>query len=312
MSVSTREYVKEINTVSMVTLIANAVLSLAKLFAGIFASSSALISDSVHSLSDCFSTIVVIIGVHIAAKKSDKKHPYGYERMECIAALILAAMLLATAIILGYSGVTTILAVAQGEEVTKPGLLALIVAIVSVVVKGWMYFYTEGEAKKLKSTSLHGDAVHHLSDSLSSIGAIIGIVGAMCGIGVLDSVASLFIAVMIIKAAWDICRSAVDQLVDEAADDETERRIAEAVMATEGVERIDVLRTRKYANKIFVDVEIAVRADLSLLESHKIAERVHERVEHEIGEEIKHCMVHVNPLGGEDNHETPQDEMEEC
>jgi cation diffusion facilitator family transporter len=311
MSVTTKEYVKEINTVSMVTLIANAVLSLAKLLAGIFASSSALISDSVHSLSDCFSTIVVIIGVHIAAKKSDKKHPYGYERMECIAALVLAAMLLATAIILGYGGVTTIISVARGGEVTKPKLLALIVAAVSVLVKGWMYFYTEGKAKKLKSTSLHGDAVHHLSDSLSSVGAIIGIVGAMCGIGVLDSIASLFIALMIVKAAWDICRSAIDQLVDEAADDETERAIADAVMTTEGVERIDVLRTRKYANKIFVDVEIAVNPDLSLLQSHKIAERVHERVEHEIGEEIKHCMVHVNPLGGEDNHESPQGEMEE-
>ena len=304
-----KQYVKTVNTVSTVTLVGNVLLSLAKLLTGIFAFSAALISDAAHSLSDCFSTIVVIIGVRISAKKSDKEHPYGHERMECLAALILSAMLLATAILIGWQGVNTIIGIAGGAEIRQPTLLALIVALISVILKGWMYFYTENYAKKLNSSSLHGDAVHHLSDSLSSVGAFVGIIGAMCGITVLDPIASLLIGVMIVKAAWDICRMAVNQLVDKSADDASEKAIADAVLSTEGVERIDVLRTRQYGNKIFVDVEIAVCADLSLIEAHRIAERVHENVEHGTVSSVKHCMVHVNPLTGEDNHELPQDEM---
>lgn len=305
-----KEYVKKVNIISAVTMVGNAVLSLAKLLVGIFAHSAALISDAAHSMSDCFSTIVVVIGVHISAKKSDKEHPYGHERMECVAALILSAMLMATAVIIAWQGVESVIRIAHGEVPAKPGAPALVMAIVSILVKGWMYFYTERNAKKYKSSALHGDAVHHLSDSLSSVGAVIGVIGAMCGVAALDPIASVFIGLMIVKAAVDICRMAVDQLVDKAADDDTEKKIAETVLSTDGVERIDVLRTRRYGNKIYADVEIAVAADLSLIEAHRIAERVHERVEHEINDDIKHCMVHVNPLTEQDNHETPQSEIE--
>lgn len=309
---SENEYLKKVNTVSAVTLVANAVLSLAKFIVGIVATSAALVSDAVHSMSDCFSTIVVMIGVKISAQQTDKDHPYGHERLECIAALILSAMLFGTAIMIAYSGVKAIIAIAGGETLPAPTYLALIVAIISVLGKGWMYFYTEKVAKEVKSSALHGDALHHLSDSLSSIGAAIGIIGGMCGLAILDPIASIFIGGMIVKAAWDICKVAVDQLVDKSADDETERKIADTILETEGVERIDVLRTRQYSGKIFVDVEIAVASELTLIEAHRIAERVHKRVEHDasVSEDIKHCMVHVNPLNEQDNHESPLEEME--
>ncbi len=304
------EYVKQVNRVSAVTLAGNAVLALAKFLGGALAHSAALLSDAAQSLGDCFSAGVVIVGVHIAGRKSDKDHPYGHERMECIAALILAAVFTATAIVIALQAVESIVSIAGGELPDAPTLAALLTAIGSIVVKGGLYIYTERRAKKLRSSALHGMAVDHLSDSLSSVGAIVGIVGAMCGVAVLDPIASLFISFMIVRTAWGICRLAVDQLVDKSASAETEKEIEDVVLSTEGVERIDVLRTRQYGNKVFVDLEIAVRADLSLIDAHRIAERVHARVEHEIDESIKHCMVHVNPLTGEDNHEIPQQEME--
>lgn len=306
---SENEYVKEVNKATFVTLGGNALLAVIKLLAGILAASVALVSDAINSISDCFSGVIVLIGVHISAKKSDKEHPYGHERLECIAALLLAAILICSAVFIEWGAVETILKITAGEEVLQPTMPALFVAVFCIFFKGGMYLYTERRAKKLDSAALHGCAVDNLSDSLSSIGATIGIIGALCSLPVLEPIASVFIGLLILKSAWDICRVAVDKLVDKAADEETEKKIAEIALSTDGVERIDVLRTRQYSNKIFVDLEIAVNAELSLIEAHRIAERVHERVEHESGEEIKHCMVHVNPSTGEDNHETPLNEI---
>lgn len=304
-----KEYVSQVNRTTFVTLGGNAFLAVLKLLTGFLASSAALVSDGINSFSDCFSGIIVLIGVHISAKKSDKEHPYGHERLECVAALILAAILICSAFFIEWGAVRTILEIAAGETVLQPTMPALIVALFCIFFKGGMYLYTEKRAKKLNSAALHGCAVDHLSDSLSSVGAAVGIVGALCSVFVLEPIASVFIGLLILKSAWDICRMAVDKLIDKAADDQTEKKIAEIALSTEGVERIDVLRTRQYSNKIFVDLEIAVQPDLSLIEAHRIAERVHERVEHGAIEEIKHCMVHVNPTTEEDNHELPQDEM---
>ena len=303
------KYEKEVAKTSLVTLAGNAVLSLAKLLAGVLAHSAALISDAANSITDCFSTVVVMVGVHISAQKSDKDHPYGHERMECIAALVLAATFIATAAVIGWQGVQKIIDIVNGVSPTAPTYLALFTALGCILVKGGLYLYTERQAKRLKSSALHGMAVDHLSDSLSSAAAAVGIVGGMCGILVLDPIASVLIALMIVKTAWNVCRIAIDQLVDKSADGESEAQITQTVLATEGVERIDVLRTRQYGNKIFVDLEIAVAPTLSLIEAHRIAERVHERVEHGALQDVKHCMVHVNPLTEDDHHETPEEQM---
>ncbi len=305
------EYEKKVNKVTAATLVCNGALAVGKLLAGIFAHSTALISDAAQSVTDCVSSVVVMVGVHISAKKSDKDHPYGHERMECISALVLAAIFLATALVIGVVAVTEIVGFfTEGKSDANPSWLAFGTVVGAILVKGGLYFYTENKAKRLKSSALHGMAVDHLSDSLSSIGALVGIVGTMCGVAVLDSFASLFIAGMIVRAALGVCFMAIDQLVDKSASEEVEQEITKVILETEGVERIDVLRTRQYGNKIFVDVEIAVATQLSLIEAHKIAESVHERVEHGEIEDIKHCMVHVNPLGGEDNHEAFDSEME--
>lgn len=279
--------------VSTVSIAVNLLLSLGKLLAGIFGRSGAMISDAVHSASDVFSTVIVIIGVRISSKKSDTNHPYGHERLECVASVILATILLATGIGIGLGGLRTILS-GDYETLAVPGVTALAAAAVSIAVKEWMYWYTRAAARKINSGAMMADAWHHRSDSLSSIGAFIGIAGSRMGYPVLDSAACLGISVFIAKAAYEIFMDAVDKMVDKACDTKTEAEIRRVVLREEGVLGIDRLMTRLFGAKMYVDIEIAADGNKTLYETHDIAERVHDAIEENFPE-VKHCMVHVNP-----------------
>ncbi|MCI9319045.1 MAG: cation transporter [Lachnospiraceae bacterium] len=284
---------KVANEVSVVTIIGNTILSVIKLFAGIIAHSNAMVSDAVHSASDVFSTIVVIIGIRLAAKQSDKEHPYGHERLECVAAIILAMVLFITGLGIGMEALKNIF---TGDYVSLqiPGILALIVAVVSILSKEGMYWYTRYYAKKIDSSALMADAWHHRSDAFSSVGALIGIGGARLGFPIMDSVASLVIFLFIVKAAFDIFKDAIDKMVDHSCDEETEKQIFDCVMENENVLGIDLLQTRIFGNKIYVDVEIQVDGSYTLREAHNIAESVHKKIERNFSK-VKHIMVHVNP-----------------
>ena len=279
--------------VSFVSIAANVILSAFKLFAGVFAHSGAMISDAVHSASDVFSTIVVIIGIRISSKKSDKEHPYGHERMECVAAIVLATILAVTGLGIGYSAVAKILS-GDYANLAVPGSLALAAAVISIAVKEGMYWYTRINAKKIDSSALMADAWHHRSDALSSVGALVGIAGARFGYPICDAIASLCICFFIAKAAYDIFKDAVDKMVDKACDEETENELKNCALAQEGVLGVDLLRTRVFGNKIYVDIEIRADGNETLREAHSIAERVHDSIEGEFAK-VKHIMVHVNP-----------------
>ncbi len=279
--------------VSAVSIVVNLLLSVGKLLAGIFGRSGAMVSDAVHSASDVFSTFIVIIGVRISSKKSDVNHPYGHERMECVASIILATVLLATGLGIGLGGLRTVLS-GHYETLAVPGLMALAAAVISIAVKEWMYWYTRAAAKKINSGALMADAWHHRSDSLSSIGAFVGIAGSRMGYPVLDAAASMVISVFIAKAAYEIFMDAVDKMVDKACDRETEEKIRKLVLLQEGVLGIDRLMTRLFGAKIYVDMEIAADGSRTLYETHAIAEQVHDAIEEQFPE-VKHCMVHVNP-----------------
>lgn len=279
--------------VSKVSIIVNTLLSVLKLAAGIFAHSSAMISDAIHSFSDVGSTLIVIAGINIANKKSDKNHPYGHERFESIASMILVLALLITGLGIGYSGLATIIS-GKYNSLVMPGMLALIAAIISIAVKEWMFHYTIKAADQINSGALKADAWHHRSDALSSIGALIGIIGSRLGLAILDPLASIVICIFIIKAAYDIGKDAIDRIVDKACDDETVEKIRNIIMDQDGVEKIDLLKTRLFGSKIYVDLEISVDGELKLKDAHDIAERVHDAIEYNIPE-VKHCMVHVNP-----------------
>ncbi len=290
---SETEFRNVANRVSLFTIIGNVVLSVIKLLAGIIAHSSAMISDAVHSASDVFSTFVVIIGIKLASKKPDKEHPYGHERMECVAAIVLAMVLFITGLGIGLEAVKNIIHGNYGD-LQVPGVLALIAAIVSIVSKEAMYWYTRHYAKKIDSSALMADAWHHRSDAFSSIGALIGIGASRLGYPVMDSIASLVIFVFIVKAAFDIFKDAIDKMVDHSCDEEIEKQIYECVMKNENVMGIDLLQTRVFGNKIYVDVEIQADASYTLQKAHDIAEAVHDDIE-ESFPKVKHIMVHVNP-----------------
>jgi len=291
---SDRSSIRIANKVSVVTLIVNVLLFFIKLGAGILGASAAMVSDAVHTLSDVLSTFIVMIGINLSGRKSDKTHQYGHERFECVASVILAVLLAVTGLGIGQRAIQSIM---SGEyETMKPGALALAAAVISIAVKEWMYWYTRTAAKKINSGALMADAWHHRSDAMSSVGAFIGIFGAIMGIAVLDAVAGLVICVFIVKAAFDIFKDAVNKMVDKACDSETVERLKSFVTAQEGVRSIDEIRTRMFGSKMYVDIEIAADGNLSLTEAHIIAENVHDAVETGFPL-VKHCMVHVNPAG---------------
>ena len=279
--------------VTRATILANTALSALKLAAGLIARSGAMVSDAIHSLSDVLSTFIVIIGVKAAAKASDREHPYGHERMECVAAIVLAVVLLITGLFIGYEGIMKILS-AQEETLSAPGALALIAAAVSILVKEGMFQYTRRAAKAARSNALMADAWHHRSDALSSIGALIGIAGARMGLPVLDPIASVAICLFIGKAAYDIFRDAISKMVDHSCDDETEAAIRQLALAHQGVKSVDLLMTRQFGNRVYIEMEISVDGSLPLSQAHSIAESVHEDIEAAFPL-VKHIMIHVNP-----------------
>ena len=288
-----KQFEKEAMKVSTVSIVVNVLLSLFKLLAGVIAHSGAMISDAIHSASDVFSTIVVMVGVHLSGQKSDKEHPYGHERMECVSSIVLATVLAVTGLGIGWSAIQSIAKESTGVVVV-PGVLALVAAAVSILTKEGMYWYTRFHAKRIDSSALMADAWHHRSDALSSIGALVGIAASRMGYPLMDPLASLVICFFIEKAALDIFKDAIDKMVDKACDEQTEQAIRECASKQEGVVRVDMLKTRVFGNKIYVDIEIGADGNETLREAHAVAEEVHNRIENEFPT-VKHIMVHVNP-----------------
>ncbi len=286
------EFQKIANKVSITTIIGNTLLAIIKLIAGIIAHSNAMISDAIHSASDVFSTFVVIIGVKLSSKKPDKEHPYGHERLECVAAIILSFVLFITGLGIFNNALQNI-TTGNYKNLQIPGIFAIVAAIISIIAKEAMYWYTRYYAKKINSGALMADAWHHRSDSLSSIGALIGIVGARIGYPIMDSVASLIIFLFIAKAAYEIFKDAVDKMVDHS-DEKIEKEIETFVRKYKEVIDIDLLKTRLFGNKIYVDLEIQLDEKLTLKKAHETAEKIHDAIEEKFPN-VKHVMIHTNP-----------------
>ncbi len=279
--------------ISLVTLILNIILSIGKAFAGIVGHSSAMLSDAVHSASDCVSTLVVMFGISLASKEPDEDHQYGHEKIESVASIVLSVILAITGFTIGIEGIGKI--INNTYSVVIPTALGLYAAVISIIIKEWMFWYTRSGAIKIKSDALMADAWHHRSDALTSIGSFIGIFGARLGYPILDPLTSVMICLFILKAAYDIFNEAKDKIVDKVVDDNTILKIKELILSSEGVIKIDDLKTRLFGNIMFVDVEISVDANLLLIDAHQIAENVHDSIETEF-KDVRHCTVHVNPF----------------
>lgn len=291
--ITAEQFEKEAVRVSNVSIIGNVILSLLKLFAGVVANSAAMVSDAIHSASDVFSSIVVIIGVKLSAKDSDEEHPYGHERMESVAAVVLSVVLAITGLFIGHTAIEKLTSGVY-EELKMPGVLAAMTAIISIVCKEAMYWYTRHYAKMFDSGALMADAWHHRSDALSSIGSLIGIVGARMGYKWLDPLASLVICIFILKATLDIFMDAMKKMVDHSCSKEISDAITECAKRHPDALGIAGIQTREFGNKIYVDLEVFADGNISLKRSNEIAEQIHDSIESEFSK-VKHIAVAMKP-----------------
>ena len=270
--------------ISWYSIAVNVFLSLGKFVAGIFGHSAAMVSDAIHSASDVFATFIVMAGIKISGKASDEDHQYGHERLECVASILLSVILGLTGLAIGYAGIEKIMN-QDTESIAIPTFLPLAAAIISIVVKEAMYWYTRHYALMLESDALMADAW----------GSFIGILGARMGYPILDPIASVVICLMILQAGYEIFMGAIDKMVDKACSKEEEDAMRAKVAAIPGVNHIDLLHTRQFGSRIFVDVEVSADDNLTLLQSHQIAESIHHSIEKDFPN-VKHCMVHINPV----------------
>ena len=277
--------------VSIYTIILNILLSISKLIAGILGRSSAMIADSIHTIADVITTVIVILGLNISNKDADKDHPYGHEKFESALAKLISIILFATGAFIGYKALKGLI---QGQY-SQPGGIALMAAALSIIVKELMYWYTIKTARKIQSIGMEADAWHHRSDAFTSIGTFIGILGARFGLAFLDPLAAIIVSIFIMKVGVDLYIKSINELVDKAADQPTIDHIKLIIYSVKGVEHINDLKTRIFGNKIYVDLSIAVNKDISVEDGHLIAENVHDAIENGVPS-VKHCMVHIEPF----------------
>ncbi len=282
-----------VRKLTIVSILGNIVLTIFKMFAGITGHSGAMISDAVHSLSDVLTTFIAAWGVKISQTPADKEHPYGHERLECVASLALGLILGATGLAVGKAGIEDIF-YQDDKAPAIPTAIALVAAAFSIVSKEAMYWYTRYHAKRINSAAFMADAWHHRSDALSSIGSLIGIAGAMMGYPIMDSIASVVICLFILKVTYDILKDALQKMLDTSCDEEYEQNLKAFISAYPDVLGIDSLRPRQFGNRVYIDLEIEMDGEKSLRETHDVAEKIHGDVEAAFPT-VKHIMIHVNP-----------------
>ena len=292
----TRE--KELTVVTLVGSIGNLVLLAFKFTAGIVGHSAAMVADAVHSLSDFVTDLIVLVFVRVGAKPQDDDHDYGHGKFETLATLFVGLALAAAAIGIIVSGAVKFAGWLQGETLQMPGKLALWAALLSIVVKEVLYRYTIARGKALDSTAVIANAWHHRSDALSSIGAAIGIGGALL-LGerwaVLDPLASIVVGAMLIKVSWELVKVSGGELTDSSLDSQTEREIEEIICSFPEVSEPHNLRTRRIGNRIAIEAHVRLRGDMSLHEAHAIVSEIEKRLRDRFGAQTL-VTIHMEPL----------------
>ena len=296
----TRE--NELTKVTLVGSIGNLVLLAFKLVAGIVAGSSAMVADAVHSLSDFLTDLVVLVFVRIGARPQDASHDYGHGKFETLATLFIALALVGAAIGIVVSGSVKIARWLQGETLEAPGWLALWAALLSIVVKEILFRYTIARGKALESPAVVANAWHHRSDALSSIGAAIGIGGAIL-LGqrwaVLDPLASIVVGAMLVKVAWDLLKVSTGELTDRSLPEKTEQEIEEIICSFPQVSQPHNLRTRRIGNRIAIEAHVRLDGGMSLEEAHEIVSAIERSIKDRFGRETI-VTIHMEPLAVKD------------
>jgi cation diffusion facilitator family transporter len=293
---------REIRKVTLIGSFVDLALGVAKIIFGWLAHSQALIADGIHSLSDLATDFMVIWAAKHAHSEADEEHPYGHGRIETVATVGLGLALMGVAIGIAYEAVQRMFVPTE----VVPGLWALVVAFLSVVLKEAIYHYTMWAARKYRSNMLRANAWHSRTDAISSVVVVIGLIGTMAGLTYLDAVAAVLVAVMIGKIAWDLVWHSIQEFMDAGLEEERVLAIREAILQVDGVRELHMLRTRRLGPDALVDVHVLVGPRLSISEGHHIAEAVRRQVIDTI-DEVTDVMVHVDPE--DDEQEAPCGEL---
>lgn len=288
---------KQITRVTLIGSIVNLILTAIKITAGVVGKSGAMIADGIHSLSDLASDIVVLIFVPIAGKAKDKDHQYGHGKFETLATLIVSLILMVVAIRLVASSAKSIISALSGNILPKPGYIALAAAIISIVSKEILYQYTALVARRTNSSVCKANAWHHRSDALSSIGSLLGIGGAVI-LGnkwtILDPVAAVIIGLMILFVAIKMAKAPIEELMEKSLDEKTEKEITDIILATEGVQNMHNLKTRRNGQSKIIDCHIRVKRTISIVKAHDIATNVEKNLKQKFGNETQ-TSIHIEP-----------------
>lgn len=294
----TKEREKKIYRVTLMGSVVNVILLVFKFIAGILGGSAAMIADAVHSLSDFLTDIIVIAFVRISSKPEDEDHDYGHGKYETLATSIIGLALLMVGLYIFYNGARQIWDVMHGVEIEQPGLVALIAAIVSILLKEWTYRFTVSVGKKVESQAVIANAWHHRSDALSSIGTAIGIGGAILlgkGWAVLDPVAALVVSVFIVKTALGLLSTSSGELLEKSLPKEVEKKIVDIVESEPEVSEVHHLCTRRIGSNIAIEMHIRMPGEISLKDSHTRASDIERKLRQHFGEHT-HINLHVEPL----------------
>ena len=281
----------ESNKVTILSIILNILLTVLKILSGIFGKSSAIIADGIHSASDIITSLGVLIGNNLAKKPKDLEHPYGHERIETIISFILASVLILVAIQIGINGISSLL---NPNNILTPNVLPLIVSFISVIIKEFQFRITIKVANKINSPSLKADAWHHRSDALSSIAAFIGIGGAILGIKILDPIATIIVALIVIKVGFNIFKASFDELIDRSIDISDIHAIKDITKETLEITSINSFKSRKHGPFAYIDMTISLNKNLTLFEAHKVADNLEKNIIKKFPY-IKEINIHTEP-----------------
>ena len=288
---------KQISKVTLWGAAVNLLLTAGKILAGVFGRSAAMIADGVHSLSDLLSDAVVLILTHVASKDKDRKHRFGHGKFETMATVIISIILVVVAAKLMSNGIKSILACINGEVLPRPGFIALAAAVISIVSKEILYQWTAAVGKKTGSTAVMANAWHHRSDAMSSIGALLGIGGAII-LGerwtILDPVTSCGISIAIMVVAVKMAMPSLEELLETSLPEEIEKEIIDIAISVPGVNDIHELKTRRNGMSFIIDAHVVVDSGMTVVEGHDIATNVEEALRSRFGNETQ-TSIHIEP-----------------
>lgn len=303
-----KQRLREVYKVTIAGSIINVLLLVLKFAAGILGHSAAMIADAIHSLTDFATDVVVLVFVKLGNKPMDKDHDYGHGKYETLATAIIGISLFAVGVMICWSGLVKTYQALCGEQLQQPGVVALVAAVLSIVMKEWAYQFTVRVGRKFHSEAVVANAWHHRSDALSSIGTMLGIGGAIL-LGdhwaVLDPLAAIVVSVFIIKAAWSLVMQSVKELTDASLSEKEEDEILKTASEEEGVGEIHNLRTRRIGNNIAIEMHVRMPGSLSLYAAHEHATAIENRLKQKFGADT-HVGIHIEPIKINGKYQKPE------